>query len=62
MENTNDFEFEYNLDDEMEMQELVEIHVGDVNLPTGRIISADPFFTFDQRPFTRTVEPDKYPV
>lgn len=62
MENTNDFEFEYNLDDEMEMQELVEIHIGDVNLPTGKIIASDPFFTFDQRPFTRSVEPDKYPV
>lgn len=62
MENSNDFEFEYNLDDDMDMHELVEIHVGDLNLPTGKIIAADPFFTFDQRPFKRTVLPDKYPV
>lgn len=62
MENTNDFQFEYNLDDEMGMQELTEIHVGDVNLPTGKIIASDPFFTQDQRPFVRTVEPNKYPV
>lgn len=62
MENSNDFEFEYNLDDDMDMHELVEIHVGDVNLPSGKIIAADPFFTYDQRPFKRTVLPDKYPV
>lgn len=62
MENSNDFEFEYNLDDDMDMHELVEIHVGDLNLPTGKIIAADPFFTYDQRPFKRTVLPDKYPV
>lgn len=61
MEN-NDFEFEYNLDDEMGLQELIEIHIGDVNLPTGSIIAADPFFTHEQRPFLRKVEPDKYPV
>src|SRR5690606_26150202 len=62
MKNSDDFEFEYNLDDDMGMQELVEIHVGDLNLPTGKIIAADPFFTYDQRPFKRTVLPDKYPV
>ncbi|WP_417357136.1 DUF4241 domain-containing protein [Flavobacterium sp.] len=62
MENSNDFEFEYSLDDDMGMHELVEIHVGDLNLPTGKIIAADPFFTYDQRPFKRTVLPDKYPV
>lgn len=62
MQNTSDFEHEYNLDEEMGLQELVEIHIGDVNLPTGKIIVSDPFFTEDQRPFSRTVEPDKYPV
>src|SRR5690606_25808129 len=62
MENNSDFEFEYNLDGDMGFQELTEIHIGDVNLPTGKIIAADPFFTADQRPFLRTVEPDRYPV
>ncbi|RYJ40466.1 DUF4241 domain-containing protein [Flavobacterium beibuense] len=62
MKNSDDFEFEYNLDDDMGMQELVEIHVGDLNLPTGKIIASDPFFTYDQRPFKRSVLPDKYPV
>lgn len=62
MKDTNDFELNYDLEDEMNSQELIEIHVGDLNLPTGRIITADPFFSMEQRPFTRTVEPDKYPV
>ena len=62
MKDANDFELNYHLEEEMSAQELVEIHVGDVNLPTGRIIAADPFFSMEQRPFTRTVEPDKYPV
>lgn len=62
MKDLNDFELPYDLDDEMNSQELVEIHIGDVNLPTGKIVAADPFFTEEQQPFSRTVEPDKYPV
>lgn len=62
MKNTDDFEFEYNLDGEMGLQELVEIHIGDLNLPTGKIIASDPFFSYEQRPFKRSVLPDKYPV
>lgn len=62
MKDINDFELHYDLDDEMNAQELVEIHIGDVNLPTGRIIVSDPFFSMEQQPFSRTVEPDKYPV
>lgn len=62
MKDINDFELHYDLDDEMNSQELVEIHIGDLNLPTGKIIVADPFFSLEQRPFSRTVEPDKYPV
>lgn len=62
MENTNDFEHNYDLKGQMGAEELIEIHIGDVNLPTGRIIAADPFFTEEQAPFARTVIPDKYPV
>lgn len=62
MKDINDFELHYDLDDEMNAQELVEIHIGDVNLPTGKIIVSDPFFSMEQQPFSRTVEPDKYPV
>lgn len=62
MENANDFEHNYDLNGQMGAEELIEIHIGDVNLPTGRIIAADPFFTEEQPPFARTVMPDKYPV
>jgi hypothetical protein len=62
MKDLKDYEIPYDLDGQVNSKELVEIHVGDVNLPTGRIIAADPFFTEGQLPFARTVEPDKYPV
>ncbi|NDJ00106.1 DUF4241 domain-containing protein [Flavobacterium sp. LaA7.5] len=62
MKNIKDYEIQFELNDEMNDQELIEIHIGDVNLPTGKIIVADPFFTVEQRPFAHTVEPDKYPV
>lgn len=62
MKDLKDYEIYYDLDGEMSAQELVEIHIGDVNLPTGRVIVADPFFTEDQEAFARAVEPDKYPV
>lgn len=60
--NPNDFEFSYDLQGDMNAEELTEIHIGDINLPTGRIIAADPFFTAEQRPFAKTVEPGKYPI
>lgn len=62
MKDPKDFELHYNLNEDMKAQELTEIHIGDVNLPTGRIIASDPFFTDGQGPFNRSVEPDKYPV
>jgi len=62
MKDLNDFEISYDLEGEMSGQELVEIHIGDLNLPTGKIIVSDPFFSEGQQPFSRTVEPDKYPV
>ncbi|RWX01672.1 DUF4241 domain-containing protein [Flavobacterium cerinum] len=62
MKDLNEFELHYDLDQEMNAQELVEIHIGDVNLPTGKIIVSDPFFSMEQLPFSRTVQPDKYPV
>lgn len=62
MKDPEDFEMQYDLKPHMEAQELVEIHIGDVNLPTGKIIAGDPFFTEGQKAFTRNVEPDKYPV
>lgn len=62
MKNVNDFELPFDLSGEMGERELVEIHIGDVNLPTGRIVASDPFFSAEQTAFARSVEPDKYPV
>jgi len=62
MKDLKEFEIPYNLEEEISASELVEIHIGDVNLPTGRIIAADAFSTDGQPAFARTVEPDKYPV
>lgn len=62
MKDLNEYELHYDLDAEFNSSELVEIHVGDINLPTGKIIAADPFFTDSQPAFARSVEPDKYPV
>lgn len=62
MKDLKEYEIEYDLDGEINSEELVEIHIGDVNLPTGRIIAGDALYTDGQPAFARTVEPDKYPV
>lgn len=62
MKDLKDYEIEYDLEGEINSEELVEIHIGDVNLPTGRIIAGDALYTDGQPAFARTVEPDKYPV
>lgn len=62
MKDLKDFEFDYNLEGDINAEEFVEIHIGDVNLPTGRIIAGDALYTDGQPAFARTVEPDKYPV
>ncbi|MGV3459876.1 MAG: DUF4241 domain-containing protein [Flavobacterium sp.] len=62
MKDLNEYELHYDLDAEFGSSELTEIHIGDLNLPTGKIIAADPFFTDSQQAFARSVEPDKYPV
>ncbi|MFP9114392.1 DUF4241 domain-containing protein [Flavobacterium sp. RHBU_3] len=62
MGNVNEFELPFDLAAEMEDQELIKVHAGDVNLPTGRIVLADPFLSVEQAAFAKTVEPDKYPV
>ena len=62
MNELNEYELPYDLDAEFKTNELTEIHIGDLNLPTGKIIAADPFFTDSQHAFVRSVEPDKYPV
>ena len=41
---------------------LIEKEIAEVNLPSGKIIAADPFSTDQQKPFTRKVKSGKYPV
>ncbi len=41
---------------------LEEVTVGELQLPTGRIIAGDPFFIQDQKPFKTKVNPGRYPV
>lgn len=56
-----DLELKYDLIDS-NFDKLIELEIGEINLPTGKIIASDPFFTKDVMPFSRTVEPGKYPV
>ena len=44
------------------LADLIEVEVGELNLPSGQIIVGDPFFTYDIKPFLRKVTPGKYPV
>lgn len=62
MKSVHDFELSFDLASQMEDREFIKIHAGDVNLPTGRIVAADPFLSVEQAAFARAVEPDKYPV
>nr|WP_322626398.1 DUF4241 domain-containing protein [uncultured Flavobacterium sp.] len=62
MKKADEIEIPFDLKAEMDERELVKIHTGDVNLPTGRIVVADPFLAYEQPAFSKTVEPDKYPV
>lgn len=41
---------------------LIEHKVGDIYLPSGKIVSADPFISDHTKPFVKTVEPGTYPV
>ena len=56
-----DVEIWYDLS-ESNSDKLIEIDIGNINLPTGKIIASDPFFTDSIKPFTRTISPGTYPV
>ena len=43
-------------------ESITTISLGEVNFPTGKIIASDPFFTWDVKPFVKTIKPGKYPV
>ncbi|WP_298417280.1 DUF4241 domain-containing protein [uncultured Kordia sp.] len=46
----------------MNSDELIEHFVGDIYLPSGKIVSADPFISDHTKPFVKTVKPGTYPV
>ena len=50
------------LESKLESHNLISIKIGELSLPTGRIVAADPFFSFGKAPFNRGVKPGKYPV
>jgi hypothetical protein len=56
-----DIEIKYDLS-ASNANNLKEIEIGNINLPTGKIIVSDPFFTHSTAPFARTVAPGNYPV
>ncbi len=56
-----DLEIKYDLSDS-KSEKLIEVEIGSINLPTGKIIASDPFFTHSIKPFSRTVRPGDYPV
>lgn len=41
---------------------LKEVSIGELYLPTGKIIAGDPFFISDHKPFKQKVAPGNYPV
>ncbi|MFP5436895.1 MAG: DUF4241 domain-containing protein [Bacteroidia bacterium] len=62
MKKADEIEIPFDLRAEMDERELIKVHAGDVNLPTGRIVLADPFLAYEQAAFSKNIEPDKYPV
>src|SRR5689334_21256244 len=41
---------------------LTELVIGELNLPTGKIVAGDPFFIYNEKPFKIQVAPGQYPV
>lgn len=41
---------------------LTVVPIGELYLPSGRIVASDPFFLAGDKPFTGEVKPGKYPV
>lgn len=56
-----DLEIGFDLSDS-NLDKLKEIEIGNIHLPTGKIIASDPFFTHSIKPFSRPVNPGTYPV
>jgi len=52
----------YDLAAAMNSEKLIALDIGELNLPTGKIIASDPFFTDSVQPFRTKVKAGKYPV
>jgi hypothetical protein len=51
------------LDDVYSEKAVIERRlIGEIFLPTGRIVACDPFLVYDSEPFEQDVEPGKYPL
>ena len=48
--------------DELVARSIEAFPLGDLEVPTGWIVAADPLSDFDQPPFVREVQPGRYPV
>lgn len=45
-----------------EQENLVEKKIGDLKLPTGKVVANDPLRFYETEPFTKSVSPGVYPV
>lgn len=52
----------FNLKPLIDSVNLTEVFIGNLYLPTGKIIAGDPFFISNTKPFKLTVNPGTYPV
>ncbi|WP_420570856.1 DUF4241 domain-containing protein [Kordia sp.] len=57
-----DIEIDYDVSYLMNSDALIEQFVGDIYIPSGKIITADPFVSDHVKPFVKTVTPGTYPV
>lgn len=62
LEELEKIEISYNLGEAFLNPAIHEIFIGDLHLPSGKIIVSDPFYTHVQKPFVKTVAPGTYPV
>ncbi len=46
----------------LDTAQLDEVSIGELYLPTGKIVAGDPFFISDQKPYKVKVNPGSYSV
>ena len=62
LKEANSEKLSFNYKPVLDTADLKEVVVGNLNLPTGKIVAGDPFFLYSQKPFTIKVAPGIYPV